>query len=563
MEERNHRMRELWKELKYFWSQKCFAVGLPLIMVLSYATLLHNPTVGIDDTSFKLYYVDGVSPAMGRWCLYMINKVFPLNYNPYFVEAVGLFMFCVSISLWCIVFRRMFGDKLPVLVYTIFGGVMISSPIISEVVIWYLQDGIYLGYGATALAVLWAMDAFREENCEYPKKRILKLIGSAAALAVALGFYEAFMIVFLMGMVMIFLLIRVIDRKDYSRKPFVWLVNMAGVGVCSMVFRSLAINGIVAFYHLEDQADVLATRGFGDILGNLLDRFNPAIETESLWYIFKDFFVKYYCNAIVYAPIMILVLAVMIVALWGIWQSIHKKDVWIILSVAGIILLPWLLPVLEGVATYYRSSEYIPLLTAFAVLVVAWEGQHISGSKVRAAGLFLAAFLLYWQGYEMNKWLYVDAMKYEDTKRTLDAVAFKLQENCDISKPVCVIGSYRTPDSLIEQVYCPEWSTKYTIISAIVNSIDEDIFAKYNTPRGYAAAESPRLSFINWGAVAFYGFDREVIKFWEMHGFSFVEDGNLGHYEEAKELMKDGPVWPQADSIVEMEDYIIVNFGNY
>lgn len=556
-------MGQLWRELKYFWSRKCFAVGLVLVMLLSYATLLHNPTVGIDDTSFKVYYVDGVSPAMGRWCLYMINKVFPLDYNPFFVEAVGLLCFCVSVSLWCVVFYRMFGDRLSVLVYTIFGGVMLSSPIISEVVIWYLQDGIYLGYGATALAVLLAMDAFREESRRSLKARVGRIVASAAVLAVALGFYEAFMIVFLMGMVMIFLLIRVLDKKNYSRRPLDWLVNMAGIGICSMIFRSLAINGIVAFFHLESQADVLKTRGLGDILGGLLGWFDKTAESESLFYVFKDFFVKYYCNAIVYLPVMVLVLAVGVVGIWGIWKCIQKKDFWIILAVLAIVLLPWLLPILEGVATYYRSSEYVPLLTAFAVLVIAWEGQKLNSGKLKKAGLFLAFFLLYQQAYEMNKWLYVDAMKYEDTKRTMDAVALEIQENFDASKPICVIGSYQTPESLTEAAYCPTWSKKYTLISTIVNWIEEDIFAKYNTPKGYVAAESPLLSFINWGSVAFYGFDRELIKFWEMHGFSFEEDGIPEHYEAARALMKDGPAWPAAGSIVETEDYIIVNFGNF
>ena len=105
-------MSELIKDIKHFWSKKCFAVGIPLMMVLTYGTLLLNPTIGIDDTSFKLYYIDGVSPAMGRWCLYMINKIFPLNYNPFFVEAVGLLFFCLSITLWCIVFYRILGLRL-------------------------------------------------------------------------------------------------------------------------------------------------------------------------------------------------------------------------------------------------------------------------------------------------------------------------------------------------------------------------------------------------------------------------------------------------------------------
>ena len=80
------------------------------MMVLSYATLLHQPTVGIDDTAFDIYYEEGVSPAMGRWCLYLINKFFPLAYKPYFVEAIGLLLICLSERLWCLVSGSRSGD---------------------------------------------------------------------------------------------------------------------------------------------------------------------------------------------------------------------------------------------------------------------------------------------------------------------------------------------------------------------------------------------------------------------------------------------------------------------
>ena len=92
--------------------------------------------------------------------------------------------------------------------------------------------------------------------------------------------------------------------------------------------------------------------------------------------------------------------------------------------------------------------------------------------------------------------------------------------------------------------------------------LSPELFETYNSPEGYAFAETPRLSFINWGATAFYGFDRELISFWSMHGFSFTEDGNLEHYAQARELMQDGPAWPKQGSVVELEEYIVVNFGN-
>ncbi len=550
------------KEVRYFWRKKCFAIGIPLMMFLSYCTLLWNPTVGIDDTSFKLYYVDGVSPAMGRWCLYLINKIIPLDYNPVFVEAVGLLCFCISITLWCVVFHRLFGETVSDAGYTIFGGVMLSSPIISEVVVWYLQDGIYLGYGVTALAVLFCMDVFRGNVRKSWKKRLGKLLVSALFLAVALGFYEAFMIVFLMAAVMVFLTVRVTGSREYSKKPLEWLLWMAALCVCAMVFRSIAITSVISIYHLEDQTQVLLGRDAGDILKGLLAWFDGTRGAGQFTYVLKDFFVKYYCNAVVYLPITILVMAVGILVVWAIVRAVRNRDVWIFLSVLGILLLPLILPILEGTATYYRSSEYIPLLTAFAVLIMAWELGRIQVKKVRTVGFCLALLLLYRQGYEMNQWLYVDAMKYENDKFVMSQVAAQIMENCDASKPVCVIGSYQTPESLISKVYCPVWSRKYDLIKLLAEGVDPEIFAKYDTPLGYATAETPQLSFIHWGSVAYYGFDRELIKFWKMHGFTFTEDGNLEHYREARELMRDGPAWPEKGSVVEMEDYIIVNFGN-
>ncbi len=546
------------EDVKYFWKKRCFAVGIPLMMLLSYLTLIINPTVSEDDTAFRLYYVEGVSPAMGRWCLYLVNKLFPLDYNPHFVEACGLMVFCLSITLWCVVFRRMFGEKISLTGYTIFGAVMLSSPILSEVVVWYLQDGIYMGYGFTALAVLFGMEAFRQNQTGGANKRrvCLQLISSAAFLTAALGFYEAFMIVYLMALAMNFLLVRSLDRDGYSARPSEWLVKTGIVCVLSMVFRELAIGGIVSLFRLEEQREVLATRGILDILKGF------GNGQGELWLVLKEFFVKYYIHGIVYVPVLILVLAVGILGIWALSSALRKRDGWIFAAAAGIVLLPWLMVFLEGTATYYRASEYVPLLTGFAVLLMAYEVKKLNKKPVRTAALFLALVLLYRQGYEMNKWLYIDAMKYEDDRRTASAVALEIIKNCDESKPVCVVGSYLTPPSLLDKLYTPSWSKKYMLTEWLVKGVDEDIFDKYNTPYGYAAAETPQLSLIDWASYAFIGTDREMIKFWRMNGFTFQEDGNVEHYLYARELMREAPAWPKEGSIVEMDDYIIVNFGN-
>lgn len=554
-------LSDIIRDVRYFWNKRCFAAGIPLMALLSYLTLVIRPTIGVDDTSFKVYYVDGVAPAMGRWCTYLIAKLLPLDHNPHFIEAVSLVILCISVTLWCVVFYRMFGEKISTAGYAVFGGVMLSSPILSEVVVWILHDGIFTGYGATALAVLFGMEAFKAREGAKTKWGewfgLIPLLLSGVFLTIALGFYEAFMIVYLMAMVMNFLLIRVLNKEEYGRKPLKWLAKTAGICACAMILRECMINGVVAFFHLQGQKDVLDTRNISDIFQG----FGSA--GEGLWKILKEFFVKYYIHGIVYTPILILALAVAVLGVWGVVYAVRRKDGWIFLSVTGIILLPWVMVFLEGRATFYRSSEYVPLLTGFAVLLAAYEVKRLDKKPLRVAAAFCAAVLLYWQSYEMNLWLYVDAAKYEDDKRTASAVALEIIRNCDESKPVCVVGHYLTPPSLLSRLYTPSWSKKYQLTEWLVRAIDDDIFEKYDTPHGYAAAETPQISFLNWASQAFYHTDRELIKFWEMIGFDFNEDQNFGHYLDAEEMMREAPAWPEEGAIVEMEDYIIVNFGNF
>lgn len=556
-------MTQIKEDLLYFWKKKSFAAALVLMTILSFATQLLEPTIGIDDTSFKLYYVDGVSPAMGRWCTYLINKILPLKYNPHFVEAVGVCIFCLAVSLWCVAFYRVLGDRIPFAGYIAFACAMVSSPILTEVEIWYLQDASHLGYFATALALLAAMNTLQTTKLSR-KDYWIQILISSAFLTFALGCYEAFMLVFVIGCLLLFLMIHVMGEKEnvkYTGKVSRWILNGAAIVVISMVLRTIVIKLVTAVFKLEDQRNVLETRDFGDILKLAVGDGNGQKGLTDLWFIVKDFFVKYYLHAICYVPIMIFALAVLVLGVMAIYYTICRKDGWILLALIGVLVTPLLLSFVEGHASYYRTAHYIPLVTAFAVLMLFWVLRKNQRRVIRYIGYACLFVLLYRQGYEMNRWMYVDAMKYQDDKRVMDSVALYIRENLDDSLPICVIGEYENDKSLLEDVYLPTWSKKYTILGTLVNAVDPEIFEKYNTPYGYAAAETPQLSMIKWGATAFYGFDRELIAFWKMHGFTFAEDGNQAHYDEARELMKDGPVWPKQGSIVQADGYIIVNFG--
>lgn len=544
-------MAQLKQDFLFFWKRKGFAYSLLLIAVLSFATQILNPTVGIDDTSFKIYFVDGVSPAVGRWCIFLLNKIFPLAYNPYFVEMVGIGLFCISVSLWCVVLYRVMGERVPFCGYVAFACVMISSPMLSELEVWYLQNGTHIAYGVTALAVLCLLKALEEEKTSGQERAGAC---SIVLLTVAIGFYESFMIVFLAAVFLLFFLVRAVDTR-YTKKPLSWFLKTVCVLGLSMVLREGIVRLLTVIFHLEPQRHVLETRGLGDML-------QPLFSGESVVLLLKDFFVKYYLNAIVYVPVMILVLAMMVLFCAGAGLAVYKKDGWIFAAFLAVVITPLLLALLEGNATYYRTAQYVPLVTAFAVFVLFWLSAGVKSRVIRFAGIFLLFVLLYRQGYEMNRWMYLDAMKYEDAKRTMDSVALYIRQNLDDTLPVCVIGEYEVPEALAEEAYCPDWSKKYMLMEKLVSAVDTGLWEKYSTPEGYAAAETPLLSVVKWGARAFYGFDRELVKFWKMHGITLYEDGNQSHYEEAQKLFESGPVWPEEGSVVEADGYIIVNFGN-
>lgn len=556
-------MKEIRQDMRKLCGNKWLPVSILAMMLVSYATLLHYPTIGIDDTAFGVYYEEGVSPAMGRWVLYLLNKVFPLAYNPYMVETVGLLCFCVSVLLWCVVFYRMFGELLSWKSYAVFGCVMISSPIMAELVVWYLQDGIYLGYGLTALSVLLGMKSFYTEGQTAKRTQWRALLWSGVLLTAALGCYESLMIVWIMAMFMCFILIRMLHKEEYSARPVEWCIRLPACVIFSVILRTVIVQLLILVFDLEEQTKVLRSRGLHEVLG----WFDGSKSLADFLYVMKDFLVKYYINAVVYFPVTVLVLAVAVILLAALKHAVKQRDGWILAGALGMLLMPWIMPVLEGVATYYRTSQYIPVLTAFGVLLLLWElsavkrNGKVTGSFIRGAAVLVIVVLLYRQAYEMNKWLYLDVMKYEDARRTMDEVALEIRRECDAYKPVCIIGHYQVPESLAQEAYCPSWSKKYLLAEFLVKKIDASLFEAYDTSYGYAFAETPRLSVINWGATAFFGYDREAVKFWKMHGITLYEDGNQEHYVEAAELMKDGPVWPQEGSVVELEDYIIVNFG--
>lgn len=547
------------REAQKLFQSKKYIICMLVTLFATFGSLLIRPTIGIDDTAWKVYFLDGVAPVMGRWVLFILNKIIPIaEYNPFIVELLFLFFFFISATLWVILLKRIIADHVSEWTYVFFGCAFLAAPITSEVVTYYLANGIFIGFGFTALAVWYLWDSF--EKGITGRKRVQKVVASGLWLWLALGCYESFIIVYMVAICVCYCFDRGIKSKEEKIPVLPVLIHTLLAGILCVVLRSVWTQLMIVLFSLQDQINILDYRGIGDIL----NYFSAGNGAQDIALIFKQFFVKYYINAVVYKPITFLVMGFGLLGLWALIRSIQKKDFIILLSVIGAMIMPWMLTILEGYATYYRTSQYIVLMNAVIVPVAALMLEKVKDKRyIKAIGFFLAVLLVYHEAHEMNYWLKVDQDKYEDACRTADAVALEIIRDYDENLPICIVGEYNVPEAIASKSYCPTWSKRTTIATWAIGLLDEEMIQDYMEPAGYRFAETPLLSVIKWGSVAFYATDIEMVKFWENRGFQFIVDRNPEHYLYGKELLEEGmPSWPEKGSILQMEDCIIVNLDN-
>ena len=559
-------MKRLWKDFRVFCQCKAYVIGLTLLAVCAYGYAVTHYAIGMDDTVIPLYFEEGLAPYVGRWSLFVLNKIFHIaDFVPWMVELVSVLILMLSVTLWCVLWKRICEPRivLPAWSYVFVAGIFLSCPLISEVFVFYLHNGICLGYGVVALALLCLMNGLSLKKSR--KYRLGQLVLSAVLVAVAMGFYESFLIVYIMGAVMCFFLIRrFYGKKDgdseYSSKLLSWIGSGVLIVLAGMVIRTVVLAVLKTVYHLEElgRYDVLYRSLFGDVF---------TAEGELVMTL-KRFFVKYYVNAVVYLPIAVLVFALAFLGIYSLYHGIRKKDVLLPVCTVVLVVLPVFMSLVEGLATRYRSAQYVPVVGAFAVLLAMLELHlHKLPKWVPALGAVCMGVLLFNQCTDMNKWFYLDVLKYQDAEEVMSRIAYDLEKECDISKPIVFRGAYTVPYEISGDAYVSFSSPQYQWICRLTDWLDPHLKEKFfaENGQGYVFAETPVVSTLQWGVTAFDGTSGQLIEFWKMHGYdNFRCEMDLDVIEEAERIRKEENMYgyPKDGYIKECEDYIIVNFSD-
>lgn len=562
-------MKQWQDKISLFVKNKFYMVMLSLIALCSYGFFVTHPTIGIDDTPYNYYFEEGLIAIVGRWCLYLLNKVVDIaEFTPFLPDFAAVLLLMAAAIVWSALFYSVLEDNIPMWGYLVFGGLLISNSLHSEVLTYYLHNGMAIGYlftGISLVCLKTGLDRIGESGLKPDCKKILYMGCAAVTMVVAIGCYESFMIVWLVGILLVLLAER---YAGTGCKVFRALCVAAVVALAAMVLRSLMISAVIGIFDLGYMRDEAELRSITEML-------SWTSEENGFAYFFmvvKQTIVMYSIFGYAYFPIKIFVYAAVAMVLLAIIRGIGKRDGWLPILTLGTFIASFLLVLLECKPTYYRSAQFLPLICAFAGLLVIYHVQLLGArmkdeAKKARVGRYVNgvlgigfAILIFNQCSDMNKWFYVDYLKYEDAKTTMNQIAYELETKYDIEKPVIFTGAYVVPQSILRNTYVEYDSLLYHKIVKASKLIDENVIQNFYRAQGIWVAQTPALSVLDWGRYAF-GDDQEMARFYEIHGQKLVPETDLSKYEEATAYAAAHMThFPEEGAIVDMGEYIIVNY---
>lgn len=548
---------------------KAYVLLLALVAAGGYGFKIVHPTIGIDDTPYAYYFEEGLAAVVGRWVLFVMNKLVSLSdFAPFLTDFAAVLILMLAVTVWGVLFYEVFGERIPRYGYWLFSCIFLSCPLIAEVFTYYLHNGIAIGYLSSGVSLYLLRRGLDGSVTKRQGQVFGNLAMSVVTMVIAMGCYESMMIVWLTGALLLLLSERIAGRRLGVMKS---LCAVAAVAVCGMILRSVVIKLVIGVFGLGALQGEALQRSVMEMMGWM---FAPDAKAEFAM-VCKRLFVMYGVFAYAYYPIRIFLLSALVILCFCLWRCVKQRDPWIVLLMVGSFVAAFLLAVVEGKATLYRSAQFLPLICGYGVLIAACAVTGF-GVKLRSGGskgglrdvlvkgsrglcVFLCAVVLWNQCVDLNKWFYVDYRKYEYTKDYMLRVADELERDFDISKPIIFTGNWENPRTLVEDAYVDYSSETFYKMKRVTDPIDEHLLEKFYRDYGVWVAQTPTLSVVSWGKYAF-DTDEELIRFLRLHGHEFQPLLDTSLYEAAEQYALELPSFPQEGAIVDMGDYIIVHF---
>lgn len=543
-----------------------------LTAVFSYGYNITHFAIGVDDTALELYFEEGLSVCTNRWTLFFLNRVLHfniVNWPTWIVEFASVCILVISFVLWQFLISHVLASvnvTLPREIYGLAVALAVSCPIISEVWVYYLHNGVAMAYGLTAYALMLFLQSLRRDV----HHGILKIVGSGMCLAIALGCYETMMDCFLIGALAVFMILHaLLDKREnssYDIRFFSWTVKGGLVLAISLLVRAVVHEILMSVYCLDSMAKY-GVNDYNSLFGDLF------ITPGALGILLKKMYLRYFVNGVAYLPIAFLILSWAAIGFFAVLFTIKRKNLWVIVCVPAMVLVPVMSSIVAGRAKAYHSAQFVPIMIMLGFVffgIIMYQHKGLQKRIVRGviAGIALCGIVV--QIKDMNKWFLQDYNKFLESRQIMADAAENLLENYDIKKPVVVVGAVMPSEKLCKEASIPLDSWKYHIIDRLTffdPTIKEKFHANYGG-WGYFFTESPLLSVLTWARNPFENCDliasQQYINFWKMIGYDdFLYVSHTEMIERAEELRKSlrMPGYPCEGYIFDAGDMLIVNLS--
>lgn len=493
------------------------ALCIAIILVLVYGGQAFSNYFYIDKEVFvnnpRTYYNWGET---GRFGLIFINRFFGMGwYNPYVAGILFLAGLWLAAMMGGYLFY-MIEPELPTPILALFMLLFMIFPTYVEMFLFQ-----FVAYEiVTAMVFMLAADwlfvlAVREKN-------IAAFAASLPLMVITFGSYQSLVMMQLCLYMGIFLMLIYTDGEEKMLSVSIGysIVHFAAAfGISELISR--------CFFSGSDYVNSMVAWQSGDY------------ET-CLRYIgqtmYKVVTLKDPCYPVTYDLCWGIGLAALVILLirrrrWVVWYG---------LGLLGVVLSPFFLLFVMGQPPMYRMQLSFPVASAFLFLFsIHVILREVKENRVKAAkGLFvlMGCAMLFLNIKPMMRLFYTRDVVGKADEMTAALIIGRLNDISSVvegEKPVVFIG--RKPAMLNASCYTMQNCWTYTIMSAFDMDYAFEPYYYYSTQR--------------------------ILGYFRTLGVQYISGVAPEDMPSAYEDSEDMPIWPEAGSVEEFEDYVIVKLG--
>lgn len=542
-------MRRYKEALIKLFTNRIYVISAIVSVVMAYGYEITHCSLSADDICIDLYFKDGLGVSIGRWPFFIMANWFRLNgiskYIP-FVDVVGVLILILAAAIWAVYIQQiagLHGINIGYAELSVFTCFFISYSLIAQVWIYYLHNGIALGYLLVGMTLLILLSYF-EGGCENRKKSEYLLLESTGLICLAISFYESMMIVFLFG-VSLYLLIKYY-RKDKVDTLHIFNVVMktAVIAGGAILLRYIIIRLIALVYSLP-----VASR-------------QPKVKMLSIDRI-SELVVKTFCQYFLlpeYQPIRLFMMCTVWGFLFLLYDMIKQRRVRLLVIATITLLSFFAISVFGNYVLPYRTMQALSVYVAFCMVVFIHKcGNFKDTCGINRGGIvaWLITGIIIWNNFcEINYSFYMEYENYQYNRTKIANIGFDLKKigyDADMDK-VLFVGSADDLPYPREEDYIRPGSIWDRTRNEICTSIGID-----NEVIGASYYQNMTNNALEWAVDAF-GSQQQFVNFFSREGFRIVSGISESNEITAEEidLMRG---YPEEGYIVKHDNLYVIKLN--